>query len=78
MRLISDADGSGKNTPSDVKTLPFDDGPNINSLSDYIELLYEGVPDKVKASTLILQLAKNSDNLESLAKNGGFCSVCFA
>lgn len=65
-----DADSSGKSTPSDTKSLPFDEGPNINSLSDYIELLYEGVSDKIKASTLILQLAKNPDNLESLSRNG--------
>lgn len=42
---------------------------NINSLNDYIELLYEDVPDKVKGSNLIMQLAKDSDNLEALSKN---------
>lgn len=42
----------------------------MNSLNDYIELLYEGVPDKIKASNLILQLARDPDNLDFLSKNG--------
>lgn len=42
---------------------------NVNSLNDYIELLYEDVPDKIKGSNLIMQLAKDSDNLEALSKN---------
>ena len=42
---------------------------NINNLDDYIELLYEEVPSKVKGSSLILQLARNPDNLEELSQN---------
>lgn len=46
------------------------EGANINCLNEYIELLYEGVADKVKASSLILQLARDPENLDSLSKNG--------
>ena len=46
-----------------------EDIANINNLDDYIELLYEEVPSKVKGSALILQLARNPDNLEELSQN---------
>ncbi len=42
---------------------------NINNLDEYIELLYEDVASKVRGSALILQLARNPDNLEELAGN---------
>ena len=38
-------------------------------MDDYIELLYEEVPAKIKGSALILQLARNPDNLEELSQN---------
>lgn len=43
---------------------------NINSLNEYIELLYEGIAEKIKSSMLILQLARDPENLEALSKNG--------
>lgn len=48
------------------------EGANINCLNEYIELLYEGVADKIKGSSLILQLARDPENLDSLSKNGTF------
>ena len=42
---------------------------NINDLEDYIEQLYEEIPTKVRGSSLILQLARNPDNLEELSQN---------
>lgn len=39
-------------------------------MDEYIELLYEDIPDKVRGSALILQLARNPDNLEELLING--------
>ncbi len=42
---------------------------NINNLDEYIELLYEDVSSKVRGSQLILQLARNPDNLEELSQN---------
>ena len=47
-----------------------EENANINSLNEYVELLYEGITDKVKASHMILILARDSENLESLSKNG--------
>ena len=56
---------------SPVEDLRKDDDEiaNINYLEDYIELLYEEVSSKVRGSGLILQLARNPDNLEELAQN---------
>merc|ERR1711962_604756 len=42
---------------------------NINDLEDYIELLYEEVAGKIRGSGLILQLARNPDNLDELSQN---------
>ena len=42
---------------------------NINDLEDYIELLYEDVSGKIRGSGLILQLARNPDNLDELSQN---------
>lgn len=47
-----------------------DEEANINSIDDYVELLYEDVPEKIRGATLILQLARNPDNLEELLQNG--------
>ena len=45
-------------------------------MDEYIELLYEDIPDKVRGSALILQLARNPDNLEELLLNGNiFISI---
>jgi hypothetical protein len=49
-----------------------DEVANINDMDEYIELLYEDIPDKVRGSALILQLARNPDNLEELLLNGDF------
>uniref|UniRef100_A0A8C3PY99 Kinesin associated protein 3 n=1 Tax=Chrysolophus pictus TaxID=9089 RepID=A0A8C3PY99_CHRPC len=46
-----------------------DEVANINDMDEYIELLYEDIPDKVRGSALILQLARNPDNLEELLIN---------
>lgn len=42
----------------------------LNSIDDYVELLYDDIPEKIKGSALILQLARNPDNLIELARNG--------
>lgn len=43
---------------------------SINDIEGYVELLYEDIPEKVAGSALILQLARNPDNLEELGSNG--------
>ncbi|XP_076806498.1 kinesin-associated protein 3-like isoform X2 [Clavelina lepadiformis] len=40
--------------------------PSVNNIDDYVELLYEDVPSKIKASALLLRLTRNPDNLEEL------------
>ncbi|XP_049812415.1 kinesin-associated protein 3 isoform X1 [Schistocerca nitens] len=48
---------------------------NINNIEQYVELLYEDIPEKVNGSALILQLARNPDNLEELATNESVLSA---
>ena len=47
-----------------------DETANINDVDEYLDMLYEDLPDKVKGSALLLQLARNPDNLEELFQNG--------
>ncbi|KAJ8920653.1 hypothetical protein NQ315_004792 [Exocentrus adspersus] len=42
---------------------------NYNNLSDYIDLLYEGMAEKIKGAHLIQFLARDPENLEALSKN---------
>lgn len=42
----------------------------ISNVDNYIELLYEEIPGKIKGSSFILQLARVPDNLHELTKNG--------
>ncbi|CAB1419795.1 unnamed protein product [Pleuronectes platessa] len=42
---------------------------SITKMDEYVELLYEGVPEKIRGSALILQLARNPENLEELLHN---------
>lgn len=41
-------------------------------MDEYVELLYEGIQEKIRGSALILQLARNPDNLDELQHNGTF------
>lgn len=50
--------------------LQLDEEANINIIDDYVELLYEDIPEKIRGATLILHLARNPDNLEELLQNG--------
>lgn len=45
---------------------------SIMRMDEYVELLYEGIPEKIRGSALILQLARDSDNLEELLYNGAW------
>lgn len=49
------------------------DKATIRNIDDYIELLYEELPERIRGSAYILQLARNPDNLEELEKNGASC-----
>ncbi|KAH8866137.1 Kinesin-associated protein 3, partial [Schistosoma japonicum] len=42
---------------------------HLADVDDYLELLYENISEKLRASALILQLARNPDNLEELFQN---------
>ena len=51
----------------------FDETANLNEIEEYIELLYEDTPNKIRGTALILQLTRNPDNLEEIAHNGMLC-----
>uniref|UniRef100_A0A8V5HGJ5 Uncharacterized protein n=1 Tax=Melopsittacus undulatus TaxID=13146 RepID=A0A8V5HGJ5_MELUD len=61
--------------PSPFEGMEIDEVANINDMDEYIELLYEDIPDKVRGSALVLQLARNPDNLEELLINEGALSA---
>lgn len=74
---------SGKTQLSDKPLEPaFSDGTeldeeaNLNDTDEYLELLYEDIPEKIRGSALFLQLARNPDNLEELFQNGNFIICC--
>lgn len=53
-----------------VILVQLDEQANINDIEDYVELLYEELPEKIRGTAFILQLSRNPDNLEELAVNG--------
>nr|CAG4641607.1 EOG090X049M [Eurycercus lamellatus] len=46
-----------------------DEQASMTKLDTYVELLYEEVEGKIRGTSLILQLAKQNDNLQDLSKN---------
>lgn len=47
-----------------------DQGASFSQMEQYLELLYEDLPDKTRGSALILELAKDPNNLEDLVNSG--------
>ena len=45
-------------------------------LDSYLELLYDDLQAKIRGTSLILQLARNPDNLSELSSNGVCIYVC--
>nr|CAD7576482.1 unnamed protein product [Timema californicum] len=66
--------GSGTESPNSNSGVLVEKA-NINHIESYVELLYEDIPDKVNGSALILQLARNPDNLEELGSNESVLSA---
>ncbi|XP_039959775.1 kinesin-associated protein 3 isoform X1 [Bactrocera neohumeralis] len=71
---------SGKRTPaskanpasavlSPAKTPASNADVSINNIDEYVELLYEDLSERIRGSAMILQVARNPDNLEELEKN---------
>lgn len=67
--IRSSSRNSGKISPGKVSPGELEKAC-IRNIDDYIELLYEDLPERVRGSGLILQLARNPDNLDELEKNG--------
>ncbi|XP_071042317.1 kinesin-associated protein 3 isoform X2 [Parasteatoda tepidariorum] len=55
---------------SDSDLIPSDEeSASVTNVDSYIELLYEEIPEKIRASALVLQLARETGNLNVLRKN---------
>ncbi len=64
---------SGKlNEPQPFDTTETDELANINDVDEYLEMLYEDLPEKQRGTALLLQLARNPDNLDEIFQNGKF------
>lgn len=63
--MAANSRNSGKMSPSEQK-----EKASIRNLEEYVELLYEDLPERIRGSALILRLARFPDNLEELEKNG--------
>ncbi|TGZ67305.1 hypothetical protein CRM22_004854 [Opisthorchis felineus] len=55
--------------PGAFDSTEIDEVAHLNDVDQYLELLYEDIPEKLRASALVLQLARNPDNLEELFQN---------
>lgn len=53
---------------------PMTAGLDIDQLESYIEMLYDSMEEKVRGTLMILQLARNPDNLEKMVQQGPFFS----
>lgn len=53
------------------------DKASIRKIDEYVDLLYEDLPERIRGSAFILQLARRPDNLEELQKNGAQIVVIF-
>lgn len=56
--------------PGAFESAAIDETAQLNDIDEYLDLLYEDMPEKLRASALLLQLARNPDNLEELFQNG--------
>lgn len=61
--------GISKDLEKNNKNSPLPDSPNYTNLLEYIELLYEGMSEKIKGAHQIQLLARDPSNLEALYKN---------
>lgn len=69
------ATGRSKSEARPVTNHSDADKASIRNIDDYIELLYEELPERIRGSAYILQLARNPDNLEELEKNEAVLSA---
>lgn len=60
----------GSESPHSASATQCNEKATFANLEQYVELLYEDLNDKVKGASLIMQLSRDNDNLEELARNG--------
>lgn len=47
-----------------------DDKASLSKIDEYIEMLYDDMPQKVRGSGFILKVTSDKDNLEELSSSG--------
>ncbi|XP_073988416.1 kinesin associated protein 3 [Rhodnius prolixus] len=65
----------GSESPHSASATQCNEKATFANLEQYVELLYEDLNDKVKGASLIMQLSRDNDNLEELARNEGVLSA---
>ncbi|KAM7543232.1 hypothetical protein Aperf_G00000005562 [Anoplocephala perfoliata] len=54
--------------PDAFDSAQIDEVASMNDLDSYLDLLYEDIPEQIRASALILQLARNPNNLNEICQ----------
>lgn len=72
---VSNIKSATVRSKSEARPVDKDDKASIRNIDDYIELLYEELPERIRGSAYILQLARNPDNLEELERNEAVLSA---
>lgn len=52
-----------------------DDKASLAKIDEYIEMLYDDMPKKVRGSGLILKVTCDKDNLEELSSSGNIIDI---
>lgn len=50
-----------------------EESASIERIEEYVELLYEGISDKVRGTRLFLKLVRNPVHLEVVLRHGTYC-----
>lgn len=70
VNIVSDGSAVLFDDEKNEKALNGINEANYNHLSEYIDLLYEGMGEKIKGAHFIQFLARDPANLDALSKNG--------
>jgi hypothetical protein len=62
--------GSSSNYDNNQNSGQTGEKATFSKLEEYVELLYEELPEKVRGAALIMQLSREHDNLDELSRSG--------
>ncbi|KAK9510832.1 hypothetical protein O3M35_005532 [Rhynocoris fuscipes] len=73
--MLNVSPSCGSESPQATSVPQCTEKASFANLEQYVELLYEDLNDKVKGASLIMQLSRDNDNLEELARNEAVLSA---